>query len=144
MAKASSKNTSESKGKKGKTQNSKTPAKAIQMPTTQKHVVTEEDLSNNADLVTEGVVVGDDIEIPVPPVMEKQTPLAADKPKRSEKSDEEKLAEIMKPYLKSNPACKKFLLASDGMVFYGEFYQAAKDHQKNVDATKELQVYEVK
>lgn len=42
------------------------PLKGLQQPKTVKHIVTDEDLKNNPELVEQGVKVGDEIEIPAP------------------------------------------------------------------------------
>ncbi len=47
------------------------PLKGVQHPKTVKHIVTDEDLKNNPELVEQGIQVGDEIEIPAPAEKEK-------------------------------------------------------------------------
>jgi hypothetical protein len=88
-----------------------------------KHIVTQEDLDNNPDLVTQGIKIGDEIDIPKPA---------------------NKLDELMQPYLKAYPNNKTFYISSDGQVFLEQNKQFAVDHQKTIDANTEVGVYEVK
>lgn len=94
------------------------------------HEVTQEDLDKNPELVTNGVKVGDIIQIEVVP----------DTAKKSTKN----LDEQMKPYLKAYPNEKIFWVSSDGQVFLNANKSDAGYHQKRLDAKVELTEYVVK
>lgn len=86
-----------------------------------KHKVTQEDLDNNPDLVTNGIKVGDEIDIPKPA---------------------NEFDELMKPYKAAYPANKIFFISSDGQVFLENKKLEATEHQSNVD--KEVKLVEYK
>jgi hypothetical protein len=73
-----------------------------------------------------------------PPVDPEQT---KGKEKRTEK---EKLADKLKPYLEAYPNEKAFHLTSDGQVFLGADLILAREHQRGLDKEKEVQTLAAK
>jgi plastocyanin len=117
-----------------------TPAPAV------KHIVTEQDLVNNPDLVTKGIKVGDEIEFV--PLTKEQVEAAkvdaakADADKKGkdnvkplEPKASKELVEKMKPYLEAYPQNKVFYIASDGQVFLEGNKIDAEMHEKTLGGT---------
>lgn len=119
---------------KGKVGENNTPPAKI------KHIVTEDDLTKNSDLATQGIKVGDEIEIDAPAASagEKEPPKGND-----DKEDKkgEKLKAIMKPYVSTYPNNKVFHITSDGQVFLNENKIDAETHEKTLGG--ELKIYNV-
>lgn len=76
-------------------------SKTKQNTTETAHVVTQEDLDNNPELVEKGIKVGDEIFIPVPP-----------------ETAPEEVDASMRPYFEAYPNVDTFYKTSDGQVFF--------------------------
>ena len=94
-----------------------------------KQIATQEDLDNNADLVTEGVKVDD--EIIIPNIRAEATAL-----------EDEDISETdggIQPYLDAYPNNDKFYRTTDGQVFLSN--NLADLHQRTLTGDNKFQIF---
>jgi O-phosphoseryl-tRNA(Cys) synthetase len=98
------------------------------------HIVTKEDLTENPNLVDDGVKEGDVVEIPVTDAaLEGQTPAPESNAKPVADEVTAALMAKMQPYIKAYPENKAFHITTDGQVFLDVNKGDAVLHQRTLN-----------
>lgn len=97
----------------------------------------KEELKNTPDApVTEPGIEGTDTVTP-------ETDIQGEEEAKDAEAEKADIKGKLAPYFKHYPHETAFHITSDGNVFLGKNGVEAKEHQKSIDATKEVVVYEL-